>query len=65
MGLWMRIWPPVRVVNSSTQQGAVAFWAPPAQGGDGPLPLWSYVVLALAFYWLASRRLREGGVGGR
>ena len=50
-------------INSSTQQG-VAFGTPPAQGGDGPLPLWSYVVLALAFYWVGARRLRVGGVGG-
>jgi uncharacterized repeat protein (TIGR01451 family) len=51
-------------INSSTQQG-VAFGTPPVQGGDGPLPLWSYVVLGLAFYWLASRRLREARAGGR
>jgi uncharacterized repeat protein (TIGR01451 family) len=53
-------------INSaaSTQQG-IAFGTAPAQGGDGPLPLWSYVVLGLAFYWLASRRLREAGAGGQ
>jgi hypothetical protein len=45
-------------INSaaSTQQG-IAFGTPPAEGGDGPLPLWSYVVLGMVFYWLASRRL--------
>jgi uncharacterized repeat protein (TIGR01451 family) len=48
-------------INSaaSAQQG-IEFGTPPGQGGDGPLPLWSYVVLGLLFYWLASRRLREG-----
>jgi uncharacterized repeat protein (TIGR01451 family) len=45
---------------ASTQQG-IAFGTPPALGGDGPLPLWSYGVLGVAFYWLASRRLREAG----
>jgi uncharacterized repeat protein (TIGR01451 family) len=45
-------------INTSTQQ-EVAFGAPPELGGDGPLPLWSYGVLALAFYWVASRRLRQ------
>jgi len=47
---------------ASSQQGVV-FGTAPAQGGDGPLPLWSYGVLGLAFYWLASRRLREAGAG--
>jgi len=49
-------------INTSTQQG-VAFGAPPAQGGDGPFPLWSYVGLALGFYWVGARRLRVWGVG--
>jgi uncharacterized repeat protein (TIGR01451 family) len=45
-------------INSaaSAQQG-IEFGAPPGQGGDGPLPLWSYVVLGVGFCWVASRRL--------
>jgi hypothetical protein len=41
-------------INSSTQQGS-AFGTPPAQGGAGPLPLWGYVVLGLAFFGLRRR----------
>jgi hypothetical protein len=46
-------------INSAaaTQQG-IAFGTAPALGGDGPLPLWSYLVLGVGFYWLASRRLK-------
>jgi hypothetical protein len=53
-------------INSAaaTQQG-IAFGTAPALGGDGPLPLWSYLVLGVGFYWMAARRLRLAGADGR
>jgi uncharacterized repeat protein (TIGR01451 family) len=28
---------------------------------DGPIPLWAYALLALSFWWIARRQLRNGG----
>jgi uncharacterized repeat protein (TIGR01451 family) len=51
-----------QVNTAATAQQTLAFGAPPQNSSDGPLPVWSYALLAISLGFIGRRRLERAPI---
>ena len=51
-----------QVNTAAAAQQSLAFGAPPQNSSDGPLPVWSYALLAISLGFIGRRRLERAQI---